>query len=135
MREPATLFIGALIATALSGLAPPAPRGPAAWVDTRIGTANGGNVFPGADVPFGMVQWSPEETRGDATRVAASGGYAYDAARIRGFSLTHLSGAGCRGASGDVPFMPIVGGVSSSPSADTTDRLYAARFAHANETA
>ena len=110
-------------------------RDPAAWVDTRIGSANGGNTFPGADTPFGMVQWSPETTRGDATRAAAPGGYAYDTTRIRGFSLTHLSGTGCRGASGDIPFMPILGSVKSSPSADATDRLYAARFAHANETA
>ena len=108
---------------------------PASLVNPLIGTANGGNTFPGAVVPFGMVQWSPETTRGDHTRVAAPGGYAYDATRIRGFSLTHLSGAGCRGASGDVPFMPIAGAVTTSPSSDKTDRTYAAPFAHANERA
>src|SRR5688572_30308000 len=91
---------------------------PAAHVNPFIGTANGGNTFPGAMVPFGMVQWSPENTRGDATRRPAPGGYHYDATRVRGFSLTHLSGTGCRGASGDVPFMPYVGEVKTSPSAD-----------------
>src|SRR5581483_5189052 len=127
------LILGtALVASIAAG---PAGRDPASWVDTRIGSANGGNTFPGADLPFGMVQWSPETTRGDATRAAAPGGYAYDATRIRGFSLTHVSGTGCRGASGDIPFMPVVGSVKSSPSADSTDRLFAARFAHANETA
>jgi predicted alpha-1,2-mannosidase len=108
---------------------------PTIYVDTRIGSSNGGNTFPGAVVPFGMVQWSPETSRGDATRPAAPGGYAFDAQTIRGFSLTHLSGTGCRGASGDIPFMPFSGVVKSSPSADSTDRVYAKRFAHANETA
>src|ERR1700704_5441260 len=108
---------------------------PAALVDPRIGSSNGGNTFPGAVLPFGMVAWSPETTRGDATRVPAPGGYAWDAQRVRGFSLTHLSGTGCRGASGDVPFMPHVGPIESSPSADATDKIYASRFSHVNELA
>src|SRR5205085_4044013 len=107
----------------------------AAYVNPFIGSAAGGNTFPGAVVPFGMVQWSPETTRGNSTRAAAPGGYAYDAPRVRGFSLTHLSGTGCRGASGDIPFMPYTGQLKSSPSADATDRIYATRFAHANEQA
>jgi predicted alpha-1,2-mannosidase len=108
---------------------------PAAHVDPFIGTASGGNTFPGAVVPFGMVAWSPETTRGDPTRRPAPGGYRYDATRVRGFSLTHLSGTGCRGASGDVPFMPYTDSIRSSPSADTADRRYTTGFAHANETA
>ena len=128
----------ALAGAGCAGGPAPAPApvtDPAARVNPLIGTANGGNTFPGAVVPFGMLAWSPETTRGDHTRTAAPGGYAYDATRIRGFSVTHLSGTGCRGASGDVPFMPHVGPLRESPSADTTDRLYAQRFAHANETA
>ncbi|MEJ2185639.1 MAG: hypothetical protein P8Z36_06830, partial [Gemmatimonadota bacterium] len=74
---------------------------PAAYVDPLIGTANGGNTFPGAVVPFGMVAFSPEVPLSDTRRGAAPGGYQYDARRIRGFALTHLSGTGCRGASGD----------------------------------
>jgi len=108
---------------------------PAAWVDPLIGTANGGNTVPGAVVPFGMVQWSPETTRGDATRRPAPGGYQYDATRVRGFSLTHLSGTGCRGASGDVPFLPWTDSVRTSPSADAQDRVYSVRFSHPNEDA
>src|SRR2546429_5170313 len=109
--------------------------GPALLVDPLVGSAHGGNTFPGADTPFGMVQWSPETTRGNAIRTPAPGGYAFDATRIRGFSLTHMSGPGCAGAYGDVPFMPIAGPVTSSPSADTTDAVYASSFSHANEQA
>jgi predicted alpha-1,2-mannosidase len=131
------LLVATLSQAALAAAAPlPDPAtDPAAYVNPLIGTANGGNTFPGAVVPFGMVQWSPENTRGDATRRPAPGGYQYDAKRIRGFSLTHLSGTGCRGASGDVPFLPWVGAVKDSPSADAKDSTYAVGFAHANETA
>src|SRR6266508_6238044 len=108
---------------------------PATLVNPLIGTAGGGNVFPGAVLPFGMVSFSPENFRGNQTRTAAPGGYLYSATRIRGFSLTHLSGTGCAGASGDIPFFPHVGTVTTSPSADTTDAVYASTFAHTNEVA
>ena len=68
-------------------------------------------------------------------RAAAAGGYQYDATRMRGFSLTHLSGTGCRGASGDIPFMPITVPVTTSPAADAKNEIYGADFDHANETA
>ena len=71
-----------------------------------IGTTNLGNTFPGAVVPFGMFSFSPEASRGNTLRAAAPGGYRYDATKIRGFSLTHVNGAGCHpGAAGDVPVM------------------------------
>ena len=105
------------------------------YVNPLIGSRIGGNTFPGAVLPFGMVQWSPEATRGDHTRTATAGGYEYDVRKIRGFSLTHLSGTGCRGASGDIPFMPIAGEVSSSPSADDSDSVYASTYSHDHETA
>jgi predicted alpha-1,2-mannosidase len=114
---------------------PPATGDAASEVDPRIGTAHGGNVFPGAVVPFGMLQWSPETTRGDHSRVAAPGGYAYDATRIRGFGLTHLSGTGCRGASGDIPFLPMTAVPTSSPSADAKDETFSSTYSHVNETA
>ncbi len=132
----AAVAAAGLVWSGCSRIAGPSPvADPSAYVNPLIGTAGGGNTFPGAVVPFGMVQWSPETTRGDHTRAAAPGGYAYDAPRIRGFSLTHLSGTGCRGASGDVPFMPLAGAVTTSPAADASDRVYAGRFGHANETA
>src|SRR4051812_32255187 len=87
--------------------------------DTDFGNGGGaGNTFPGADAPFGMLQWSPD------TVTYQHGGYFYDDNRIRGFSLTHLSGAGC-GDVGNVPFMPVLGG---SPVSHYT-------FSHANESA
>jgi predicted alpha-1,2-mannosidase len=106
----------------------------AKYVNPLIGT-NGASVVPGALVPFGMVEWSPESTGGDATRVVYPGGYGYDTTRIRGFALTHMSGEGCRGAYGDVPFFPYVGEVTSSPSSDTKDATYASGYTHANEVA
>lgn len=110
-------------------------RDPTVYVDPLIGTSNRGNVFPGAVVPHGMLSWSPENTRGDATRAAAPGGYRYDATRIRGFSLTHMSGTGCAGGSGDIPFFPHAGEVTSSPAGDTKDAVYASGFTHTDETA
>ncbi|MFD4523304.1 GH92 family glycosyl hydrolase [Streptomyces sp. NPDC058470] len=122
-------------AVAASAPAPDLVRDPTAYVDPLIGTKNLGNVFPGAVVPFGMLSWSPENTRGSATSTAAPGGYQYDATRIRGFSLTHMSGTGCAGGSGDIPFFPYAGEVTSSPASDTKDAVYAADFTHADESA
>ena len=56
-------------------------------VDPIIGTDGGGNTFPGASLPFGMVQWSPD-TNTDAW-------YHHSENQLYGFSLTHISGAGC----------------------------------------
>ncbi|MFE9093586.1 GH92 family glycosyl hydrolase [Streptomyces sp. NPDC007264] len=132
----AALAVGGATPALAAGTAPPGlVRDPTVYVDPLIGTRNGGNVFPGAVVPFGMLSWSPENTRGDATRTAAPGGYQYDATRIRGFSLTHMSGTGCAGGSGDIPFFPYAGEVTSSPASDTKDAVYAADFTHADETA
>lgn len=85
------------VASAASGLA--------ALVNPFIGTAGGGNVFPGADTPFGMLQWSP-----DTTQPAEGAGYSARSTAITGFSLTHMSGPGCP-AAGDVPVLPTVGRV------------------------
>ncbi|MFI6760895.1 GH92 family glycosyl hydrolase [Micromonospora sp. NPDC050417] len=109
---------------------------PASYVDPFIGSARDGNTWPGAVRPFGMISWSPTSTRGDQTSTGAANGYQYDTTRVRGFSLTHVNGAGCNpGAAGDVPIMPYVGTVDSSPSADTTDSKYASNFSHTRESA
>ena len=79
---------------------------PASVVNTLIMTSGGGNDFPGADVPFGMVQWSPDSVSGRN----AGGGYDYGDTQTRGFSLTHMAGPGC-GAMGDVPVLPMTGGL------------------------
>ncbi len=140
--RPVSLLLATVLAAAGATpalAAPAAPPGlvddPAAYVDPLIGTKNGGTVFPGAVTPCGMFSVSPANTRGDATRTAAPGGYHYDATRIRGFSLTHMSGTGCAGGSGDIPFFPYAGEVSSSPASDTKDAVYASDFSHADEKA
>ncbi|WP_411087239.1 GH92 family glycosyl hydrolase [Streptomyces sp. 061-3] len=138
-RTAAVILTGALAAAFM----PPAAEAatglvthPAAYVDPLIGTANGGNTYPGATLPYGMIGWSPTSTRGDQTSTGAANGYDYGTTRLRGLSLTHVNGAGCNpGAAGDVPIMPFVGDVTSSPSADTKDAVYAANFSHDNERA
>ena len=84
-----------------------------------------GDVFPGADYPMGMFQWSPDTTSN------LPGGYNYDDSTIKGFSLTHFSGRGVSTYQ-DVPFMPYVGTVSASPATST---MYQAGFSHSNESA
>src|SRR2546423_7886841 len=93
----------------------------ASEVDPLDGTMPPGFVFPGAVVPFGMVQNSP-----DTTGQFAYGGYDYSDAAIRGFSLVHLSGPGVK-KGGDVPFMPTLGPASDDPN------VYASPFSHARE--
>jgi len=97
-------------------VSPAAVANPATLVDTRTWTSGGGNTFPGADVPFGMVQWSPD-TYPDRS---AGGGYGYGDTQLMGYSLTHLSGPGC-GAGGDVPILPMTGALpSGNPNDDMT---------------
>ncbi|MFB4426590.1 GH92 family glycosyl hydrolase [Streptomyces sp. QL37] len=132
----------ALACTLAGAVVPPAAEAdalvarPTAYVDPMIGTANGGNTYPGAVRPYGMIAWSPTSTTGDQTSTGAANGYEYGVTRMRGLSLTHVNGAGCNpGAAGDVPIMPFVGDVTSSPSADTKDAVYASGFSHDNERA
>ncbi len=94
---------------------------PASLVNPFIGTTNSADDFPGADAPFGMVQWSPDTS----PNRPSGGGYEYSDSAISGFSLTHLSGPGC-GAEGDIPVLPTVGTVDTS----ATDS-----FSHSNESA
>jgi len=106
-------------------------------VNPFIGTTNGGNTYPGAVLPFGMVAFSPEETPlpGRSYPIAAPGGYEWRVSGIKGFSLTHLSGTGCTGASGDIPIMPVTRDVELSPSADDAFSMYSSWFSHDRETA
>ncbi|GAA2490657.1 GH92 family glycosyl hydrolase [Winogradskya humida] len=114
---------------------PPLVSDPAAYVNPLIGSTNLGNTYPGAVTPFGMLAWSPQTSRGTQISTPAPGGYQYTATRIRGLSLTHLSGVGCSGANGDIPILPQVGDITSSPTADATDAVFASTFSHANEVA
>ncbi|MBW4026222.1 MAG: glycoside hydrolase family 92 protein [Acidobacteria bacterium] len=136
--------------SAFSQVGDSAKADPAALVNPIIGTTHGGNDYPGATLPLGMLAWSSEEPRNhprlqvqgvpgsmrdDRGRPAAPGGYEYSSNRISGFSLTHLMGTGCAGASGDIPFMPYVGEITSSPADDTGAERYGSTFSHDNETA
>src|SRR5437870_1518074 len=76
------------------------------YVDPFIGTGGHGHTYPGATVPFGMVQLSPD-TRIDGSWDGCSG-YHYSDSVIYGFSHTHLSGTGCSDY-GDIMIMPMIG--------------------------
>ena len=78
---------------------------PAKYVDPFIGTGGHGHTFPGATVPFGMVQFSPDTRMNDWDGCS---GYHTTDNTILGFSTTHLSGTGCSDY-GDFRFMPYVG--------------------------
>ena len=121
----------ALISPAIASAA----TDPAAAVDPMIGTTNGGNVFPGAVMPFGMVAFSPEETPlpGSRALVAAPGGYEYRSNGVQGFGIAHLSGSGCAGAAGDIPVMPVTRDIDRSPSTPEAANLFAALLDHAKE--
>ena len=60
----------------------------------------GGGTQPGAGIPFGMVSFGPD------TDAPENSGYDHKNNFIRGFSLTHLSGPGCRN-TGDLPMLPV----------------------------
>lgn len=79
-------------------------KGVAKYVNPFVGTGGHGHTFPGAVVPFGMVQLSPD-TRNDASWDGC-GGYHYDDSFVYGFTHTHLSGTGVSDW-GDVLIMPL----------------------------
>ena len=95
------------------------------YADPMVGTGGVGHTFPGAVMPFGMMQLSPD------TRLKGwdgCSGYLYSDKRIYGFSHTHLSGTGCTD-DGDVMLMPTCG----KPRFD--HHKYASGFSHQNEKA
>lgn len=95
-------------------------------VNPFIGTGGHGHTFPGATVPYGMVQLSPD-TRIDGSWDGCSG-YHYSDNLIYGFSHTHLNGTGVSDY-GDIMLMPTTG----EPSFD--NKIYSSTFSHDNERA
>lgn len=98
----------ALTLSAIPFAASGAQFDPLPYVDPFVGTSGtdvGGPIdtFPGAAVPFGMVQWSP-----DTPSKPAGGGYDYGDKETVGFGLTHLSGPGCS-VYGDFDVLPTIG--------------------------
>ncbi|MFG2287798.1 GH92 family glycosyl hydrolase [Streptomyces sp. NPDC048595] len=120
---------GAVLAATLLGSALAAPAARAEppggaltdLVNPFIGSRHDGNTYPGAAVPFGMVQLSPDT--GHTT------GYGYDDDHIRGFSAVHVSGVGC-GLGGDLPVLPTTGEIT-----ETDYAKYAAAYRHDGESA
>ena len=102
------------------------------YVNPFIGTDGHGHTFPGATMPFGMVQLSPD------TRVQgwdACGGYHYSDRTVLGFSHTHLSGTGVADY-GDILLMPTTGKVRLNPGEPHKPRSgYRSRFRHETERA
>lgn len=102
------------------------------YVDPFIGTDGKGKTYPGATVPYGMVQLSPDNGRNGWDWIS---GYFYPDNVISGFSHTHLSGTGA-GDLYDISFMPISPVPISKKLDDVkkTKTIYST-FSHENETA
>ena len=94
------------------------------FVSPLIGTGGVGHTYPGATVPFGMVQLSPDTRRDGSWEGCA--GYYYPDTLIYGFSHTHLSGTGCSDY-GDVLTIPCNDEVNFKP------EMYASAFSHSTE--
>ena len=128
------LFISSLFLLTAGTASALGEQGVTKYVNPFIGTGavdqNSlmGNTFPGACVPFGLVQLSPD-VKSKPTGHEPSG-YDYSSNRIYGFSHTHLSGTGCVDLL-DVLVMP------SSRSLDELSRTddFSSTFSHANEKA
>ncbi len=101
-----------------------AQSSPVDFVNPFVGTGGHGHTYPGATVPFGMVQLSPDAGKGGWDW--CSGYHQSDTALI-GFSHTHLSGTGCADL-GDILFMP-------TTSWRSVDRSYRSPFSHEHESA
>jgi predicted alpha-1,2-mannosidase len=116
----------------------PEPLGPSHThhVDPFIGTGGEGHTYPGATVPFGMVQLSPEtDVRFFRESFPWAAGYRHGDKTILGFSHTHFSGTG-HSDMGDVLVVPTVGPLQLDPGpVDSPELGYRSRFSHASETA
>lgn len=113
------------------------------YVHPLIGTEKMGHTFPGATVPFGSVQLSPDSDtlsyefngkyNGDVYRYCA--GYKYEDKTIVGFSHTHFSGTG-HSDLGDFLIMPTEGPLQLNPGVASNPKSgYRSAFSHTNEVA
>ena len=113
---------------AVSGVAAEAPL--VSYVRPLVGTDGYGNVYPGAQVPFGGIQISPDT---DNDFYDAAAGYKYSHGTLMGFSLTHLSGTGIPDL-GDFLFMPGTGEIKYRPGThEDPDSGYRSRYSHDRE--
>lgn len=102
------------------------------YVNPLVGTSGFGNVYPGAQIPFGGIQISPDTDFDDYDTAA---GYKYDHPTVLGFSLTHLSGTGIPDL-GDFLFMPGTGVMHLQPGThENPDEGYRSKYSHSREEA
>ncbi|ARS39951.1 sugar hydrolase [Sphingobacteriaceae bacterium GW460-11-11-14-LB5] len=129
------LLLSAMLASAQQNLVQ--------YVRPIIGTSKMGHTYPGATVPFGSVQLSPEtdtlsyevngKYNGDVYKYCA--GYKYEDKTITGFSHTHFSGTG-HSDLGDFLIMPTQGKLQLNPGTASDPKSgYRSAFSHANEVA
>jgi predicted alpha-1,2-mannosidase len=120
-----------------------AQTGNSIYVNPLIGTSKMGHTFPGATVPFGMVQLSPdtdtlqylEDGKYNANVYKYCSGYQYEDKTIVGFSHTHFSGTG-HSDLGDFLIMPTVGELKLNPGIASIPRSgYRSNYTHENEKA
>ncbi|GHT82609.1 alpha-1 2-mannosidase [Bacteroidia bacterium] len=120
-------ILSLLLLVALAGCAS-SNKQPVDYVDPFVGTGFHGHTYPGATVPFGAVQLSPDTRLYDWD---ACSGYHYSDNSILGFSHTHLSGTGCIDL-GDILFHPTTSSAKLQESGYFFEPL---AFAHKDETA
>jgi predicted alpha-1,2-mannosidase len=107
-------------------------KGLTQFVDVFIGTGGHGHCYPGATMPFGMVQLSPDTGVGDWDHCS---GYHHDDTSIMGFSHTHLSGTGAADLL-DILLMPGTGPIHLEPgSRENPSGGYRSKFSHKTERA
>ena len=128
----ALLAVGIIAPSAAARKSAVVKKTPADYVNPFVGTDGFGNVYPGAQLPFGGIQISPDT---DEHYYDCASGYKWNRNSIQGFSLTHLSGTGIPDL-GDFLFMPGVGTAKLEPGTDDApDTGYRSRFSHSEETA
>jgi len=113
------------------------------FVNPLIGTSKMGHVYPGATVPFGMVQLSPqtnfmsmfhEDGTYNKTAYDYCAGYQYADSNILGFAHTNFSGTG-HSDLGDLLIMPTIGPVDLTKRNELQTHGYGSRYSHSSETA
>ena len=102
------------------------------YVDPFIGTGGKGNTYPGATMPFGRIQLSPDNGRNGWDWIS---GYYYPDTVIAGFSHTHLSGTGA-GDLYDISYLPTSGELKTAfLDSISSEKTVYSRFSHENEQA
>jgi len=137
------IILATLIAVLLAVSYPAQNADYSRYVNPLIGTQKMGHTYPGATVPFGSVQLSPDtdeqphNINGKYNPAAYKycAGYQYDDSTIVGFSHTHFSGTG-HSDLGDFLLMPTVGELQMVPGDKSDPKSgFRSRFSHENETA